>query len=106
MILTFGWVQRVASLASVPTTAPPGNCTPSRHEWLETLKYFACKAAEGRCKGNMPPALLAVKVVAKEACLAARLDVLIECFGGADPNHKIPVDQLVTEIKNCLKFQK
>lgn len=80
-ILTFSWRQRVDALPRVPRTKPPGNCTDSQHEWLETLKYWACKRAEGSCKSYHSPAELAAKIIAKEACMNARLNVLIECYG-------------------------
>ncbi len=52
----------------------------------------------------MVPVELADKIIKKEACMNARINVLIQCFGGVDPRHETPLNQMITEITNCMKL--
>jgi RHS repeat-associated protein len=106
-ILTFDWREQAATLPPpAPYIPSPGHCTDSQHEWLETLKYWACLKADKKCNASDIRPVLAAKMLAKEACLGARLQVMIQCFEGGDENHQDFFFNLVEELEDCVAFAK
>jgi RHS repeat-associated protein len=106
MILTFSWQADVARLPRPAPQSQPLVCTPQRLAELEAIKNAACGPAKGACKSYDSCTTIGAKVIAKAACIGARVEIMIECYSGGNFNHQIPVDQFVKEIEDCMKFKK
>lgn len=83
-------------------SSPPGRCSWSRYDELVTAKNRECGTTHA-CGGDLLDcAEIARRVNQGYACLAARLAVMNECFGGGDEVHKRQVQQTRQAIRNCL----
>jgi RHS repeat-associated protein len=103
MILTFSWRERVDRLPSPPPDIdPPGNCTPERLRELMQLQEIACTATP--CTAGENRLSRAAKVLKMEACIGARLDVMVECFEGGDAGHQGWLDVIIDQINDCIEF--
>jgi RHS repeat-associated protein len=106
ILVTFSWRQKVDSLPRPAPRVQPRVCTPQRQAELEAEKDAACNGAKGKCKPGDKCITIGLKIVAKAACIGARVDVMLECFSGGDIGHQIQVDQMVKEISDCAELKK
>ena len=84
-----------------------GICTEKQHDELETLKSWACFAAEGSCYAADRCWQLDDKIIKKEGCIQARMDVMITCYPPAgNQGHQDQLGQILQEIALCAKYQK
>lgn len=88
--------------------APPlldGTCTPLQKAALQLAQDAACNnsLASGSCDtANQSCGLMVDKLRAKEACIAARLDVMNICYLGGDSGHWQQIEQKMKEINKCI----
>ena len=105
IIMTFSWRDRVQAIPRPAPKQQPLTCTPQEQQNLEALKDAACGAAKGSCTSKDSCLVIGQKLVAKTACINARIDVMTLCYGGGDSGHLERVDNLAVEIGKCLTFQ-
>jgi RHS repeat-associated protein len=106
ILVTFSWRKKVESLPRPAPKVQPRVCTPQRQTELEEEKDAACNGAKGKCTPGDKCITIGLKIVAKAACIGARVDIMLECFSGGDIGHQIQVDQMVKEISDCAELKK
>lgn len=87
--------------AAAPAIAPQ-TCSDELQRQLEQEKDEACGGlAGGSCKAGEECEVSREKISRKSECIAARLEVMMQCFGGGDAGHWQQIQQKLSEIVKC-----
>jgi len=72
-----------------PCGKDPGNCSRSRHRYLQNVVDNLCKPNPGNCKPGEKCSSMTDKLAKHSACADARRNINRECFNGGDRGHQI-----------------
>lgn len=101
-----GPAQDIVQLFPGDGMMPPGDCSWAKYLALrgsvETAK--AIVSTLGRCRPGDSCLLLATKIAATTAEIAARMTLMTKCFRGGDREHRDQVDQKVNMMNRCYRF--
>lgn len=78
---------------------PPGDCTPQQYAALVAAKVGTCDVGPS-CK-TTDCATATAALARLQACVAARLAVMVQCFRGGDQIHKDQLDDTEKAVVNC-----
>lgn len=71
-----------------PCGKDPGNCSRSRHRYMQDIVDNVCKPDPGKCIPGEKCADMANKMAKHQACAEARKNINDECFNGGDKDHQ------------------
>lgn len=85
-----------------PCGKDPGNCSKSRHRYLQNIVNGVCKKGpRSRCQPGEKCEVMAAKMANQEACATARKNVNDECFNGGDKTHQTQYADARKEAAIC-----
>lgn len=72
-----------------PCGSDPGDCSQSRHRYLQNIVDNLCKPNPGNCRPGEECSVMGDKLAKHTACADARNNINRECFRGGDRGHQI-----------------